>query len=363
METEMPVSKVSSMRDYCQVVAPFLDSALVSPEALSRIYAITQPLSPFSIAGFECRLADNQSRVDFVAGVHHGTLSIPNKFLKHPVWQDIQRLDQDWNSPTSFLHSRVKNLWLEFDIEGGGQTSEILIPCLFLGFYQDSMREANSLTKLLTYVLSNLLVNQPNSRQLELNLQQCIDNLSKEAFIGDLGIMLSRSTQQVRLHIKGILALEIPRYLKQIGWKRETKKLTRLIKILSKFVDYFTLDLDIGEQIGFQLGLECYFKKQPPNESRWGSFLDYLISEELCNRAKKNALLAWPGITQKDDCLEIWPSNLYMGDAFLAPVAFSLFYRAICHIKVVYHPDLPLSAKAYLEFGHQWIKRDLIENT
>lgn len=352
-----------SMGDYLQVVIPYVKPGLVSPEALSRIYEITQPLSPFSVACLECRLADNQPRVDFLADVRHDTLSIPDRFLSHPIWQDIQNLYQDWSDPASFLHPRVRNLCLEFDLEEGSQTSEILVPCLFLGLHQDAIGEANSLTKILTCIPPNLLVNQPNSKLFEFNLQQCINNLPKNASIAHLGIMLSRSNREVRLHIKGIPALEIPRYLQQIGWKRDTDRLMSSIETLSNFVDYFTLDLDIGEEIGLQVGLECYLEKQPPNESRWFFFLDYLVAEGICSSAKKDALLGWPGITQKADCPEIWPSNLMMGDAFLAPVAFSLFYRAIYHIKVVYHPDLPLFAKAYLEFGHQWIKHDLISST
>ena len=52
-----------------------------------------------------------------------------------------------------------------------------------------------------------------------------------------------------------------------------------------------------------------------------------------------------------------------MGDRLLADVALSVFYRRIYHIKIVYHPDMPLAAKAYLHFGHQWIKYDSIDKT
>ncbi len=292
MKKEMPRLMASSMKDYCQVIAPFLPSTLVNSEALSRIYEITQSLPPFFTTFLECRLAENEPRVDFLADVRHGTLSIPEKFLQHPLWQDIEILYQDWTKPTSFLHKTINNLCLEFDLEADSQGSEILVPCLFFGLNQNAMNEVNILTKILTYLPSSLLVNQPNSKQFELNLQQCIDNLPQDALIAHLGLMLSRSTQEVRLHIKGIPALQIPTYLKQIGWKRKTDQLTNLIETLSGFVDYLTLDLDIGDQIGFQIGLECYFKNQPPDESRWFSFLEHLVTQELCTSAKKDALLA-----------------------------------------------------------------------
>lgn len=358
---EMQASKRSSMKDYCQLIAPFLQPALVSSEALSRIYALTESLYPFSIACLECRLAENNPRVDFLADVRRGTLSIPEHFLNHPVWQDIQSFYQIWSKTTSFLHPKVRNLILEFDLENNIQTDKIPLPCLFLGVNLDSKSEVGNIIKLMSYIPSNILINQPNSRQFESNLQQCVNNLPEGAFIGHLGVMLSRSTQQVRLHIKGIPKLQIPEYLKKIGWGSKTSQLASLIENLSNFVDYFTLDLDIGEQIGLKIGIECYLEKQPPNETRWHSFFDYLVTEGLCSSAKKNALLAWPGITQKDECPETWPSNLYLGDTFLGSIALSVFYRAIYHIKVVYHPDMPLFAKAYLEFGHQWINRGLIE--
>ena len=358
-----PTLTPSSMRDYFNVISPNLSNSLVSSEALFRIREITSALPPFAIACLECRLAEHQPRVDFLVSIPHGSLSIPEQFLTHPCWQAIDEVYQSWSDSSSYLYKNVNNLCLEFDLERGNLISELVIPCLFFGLDDKAIHNVNHLSELLNHLPKTLLENYTISSKFQFNLEQCINKLPQQAFIAHLGIMLSRSTQQVRLHIKGIPATKIPQYLSRIGWKGDTDKIFGLIESMSGYVDYFTLDLDIGEQIGEQIGLECYLNVQPPQESRWNSFLAYLNANGLCSSQKKDALLAWPGITQKADVTDIWPNNLLMGDLFLSSVALSLFFRAIYHIKIVYHPDLPLSAKAYLEFGHRWVKNELISST
>jgi ubiquinone/menaquinone biosynthesis C-methylase UbiE len=78
------------------------------------------------------------------------------------------------------------------------------------------------------------------------------------------------------------------------------------------------------------------------------------VERSLCTPAKRNSLLAWPGFSQKADNPELWPKNLSGGDLFLGAKAISVFWRTINLIKIVYQPENPLEAKAYLAFGHRW---------
>ncbi len=341
-----------SMADYLNVITPYLQINLVSSDALSRIRKVTQSFPPFHIAGFECRLGENQPRVDFLVGIPHGSLSIPKTFKTHPVWQAIDKLYQIWSDPTSVLFSQVRDLGLEFDLDE--PPSEISIPCVFFALNRDAIKDAGRLQELASYWPMKPLFDQSDSPLLASNVLRCLYALPEGAGIAHLGVMLSRPQKMVRVVVKGIPAQQIPDYLTQIGWTDTTNTLPNLITTLSEFVDYIVLDLNIGETLYPQIGLECRIKKQPPQDSRWELFIDYLVAKDLCTLAKKKSLLSWVGMTQKADCPDLWPSNLQMGDSLAGSDALSLFYRTIYHIKIVYRPDFPLSAKAYLEFGHSW---------
>ena len=348
----------NSMGEYLQVITPYLNSDLVSSQALSYLQTITQMLPTYPIGGLECRLSDQDSRVDFFAYVPHGLINIPQSYQNNQVWQSLREFSQIWTQPTSTLAQNINVVGLEFDLDI--DPSKFVIPCIFFALNRNSLTEDNDWEKLIDYWPFTTLFNSANSAPLRSNLQNCIHNLPSKAWIAHLGTMLSRSSQMVRIVVKDILPQQLVPYLTQIGWTEPTNKLADLVTTLSEFVDYIALDLDVGESIYPQIGLECRIEKQSLQDSRWEKFLDYLVSQGLCTEAKQQSLLSWIGITQKSDCPDLWPSSLMMGDLFAGNDALSIFYRRIYHIKIVYQHRLPLSAKAYLEFGHRWLDRRLV---
>jgi ubiquinone/menaquinone biosynthesis C-methylase UbiE len=335
------------MEDYLKVVTPYLLPELVSPLSLCSIQALARILPPFSLAGFECRLGAEQSRVDFQVNLPHPKLTIPESLLTHPLWQFFQDFCQEWAEPTSFLHQGVAQVHLEFDMDE--QFLQIPIPCIFLELNRETDWDSQGLIK-----IAQKLLNHPTSSRLESNLQLCFDALPNQARITHLGAMLSRSAQGVRLNVKGIAPENLLDYLIHIGWKDTTNTFSSLISNLCEFVDEIVLTFDISETVHSRIGLECFLEKQPRHEPRWQLFLDYLVKRGLCTPAKQNALLAWPGFSQKADLPEIWPKNLSWGELFLGSNALSLFWRTISLIKIVYQPASPLAAKGYLAFGYGW---------
>ncbi len=336
------------MEDYLKVVIPHLDPELVSSEALSRIQALAQILPPFSIAGFECRLGSEQSRVDFQVSFPHLTLNLPESFLTHSVWQNFQNFCQEWVDPASLLHRSIERLWLEFDLFE--QSSQVLIPCLFLVLNQENIGEFQDLTETVLRLL-----NHQTDSLLESNLRLCANSVPDGGRIAHLGAMLSRTAKEVRVVVKGISSQQLLGYLVKIGWTNITNTLESLVFTLSEFADTLGLSFDVGDIVHPRIGLEYFWEKQPPDEPRWQLFLDCLVDMGLCNPAKRNALLAWPGFYQKADLPELWPTNLAGGDLFLGNKALSVFWRTINHIKVIYEPGNELETKAYLGFGHNWL--------
>jgi hypothetical protein len=79
------------------------------------------------------------------------------------------------------------------------------------------------------------------------------------------------------------------------------------------------------------------------------------VKHELCTLEKANALLNWPGYLEEKCNQELWPSNFAKASAFVSPSLKSTIVRLLHHIKIVYQPNQPLQAKAYLWFSHRWL--------
>lgn len=343
-----------SMEDYLKVVISYLPVELVVPVALTDIQTLARNLPAFSVAGFECRLGTEKFAVDFQVNLPCYAPKLPAHLLENNAWQDFYNFCHKWIKPNSLLHRSVDNVWLEFDING--KPLAIPIPCIFLALKEETARQSYWLQEIISswpFQLNNELI----SRKIKSNLWRCAEYLPDAAWITHLGAMLSRSNAGVRVNIRGIAPDKLLNYLQKIGWQEDTNQLNQLGKIISsleQFVDYIVLTFDVGETISPRIGLECFLTKQPPSEPRWQLFLEYLVANNLCTPEKQKGLLAWPGISQKKDCPELWPKNLNNGDFFLNSQALSLFWRTISLIKIVYQPGMSVEAKGYLAFGHKW---------
>ena len=345
-----------SMQDYLKIVTPHLHPDLVAPEALSYIQPLAQILPPSSMAGFECRLGANQSRVDFQTYLPLEQ-NLPEQFLTHPTWQSLQEFYQEWALPTSVLHQVVEGIGLEFDIDGC--LNGVPIPCIFLALKPIAAGDSDKLIE----TVSSLLKRQI-STQLETNLQLCADSLPPGAFFSHFGAMLSRSSEEaIRVVVKGLTSEQLVDYLTKIGWIDPTNTFSALVPALSEFVDVILLSFDVGKKVYPRIAWEGFLKKLPQEQPQWQLFLDYLVAQELCTPSKRDALLAWNGFSQPSSAPELWPRNISWGDRLLGSRAISLFYRWINHIKVVYQPGNPLQAKAYLGFAHSWYDRNALIKT
>ena len=340
----------SSIADYLKVVAPHLHPELVSPQALSHIQTVARALPPCPFAGFECRL-DKSSRVDLLVKLPKQTPDLAERFQQSPAWQAFGEFYREWRATASYLHRSVENLGLEFDLVG--QPTQVPVPCILLDINQQMVSNAQELIDLCGNLRSRL-PNYPVIPKLESQLRLCANSLPNGAKITNLGIMLPRPVEAIRVVVRGIPPQQFSEYLRKIGWSEPTNTLSSLVSSLSEFVDSLVLSFDLGETVHPQIGLECHLQQQPQPDRRWALFLEHLVAKGLCTPDKKEALLAWPGLSQKTDNPQLWPADLTWGDRFVGSKGFSLFWRTIYEIKIVYNPSNLLSAKAYLAFGHDW---------
>jgi hypothetical protein len=126
-------------------VAPYLHSALISPEALAHIKQLAEmlPAALTSFFGFECLLGAREGVADFLVcasadDTGRDTLSgkldghrIPAAFGSSSDWRRVQQFAALWNDPSSPVFERVHNIWLEFDIDG--PQHDVPQPSVFLG--------------------------------------------------------------------------------------------------------------------------------------------------------------------------------------------------------------------------------------
>jgi hypothetical protein len=205
-----------------------------------------------------------------------------------------------------------------------------------------------------------LLIDEPVSNITIEHLSKCYNLLPHGGSVFQVGVMMPRLSESkaIRLCIKDIEFSKITEYLRSVGWRDPTDNLDILVSELSVFVDRIAINVSIDNGIHPKIGLECYIDKQPSCTSQWQMLFEFMIKRNLCTDDKINGLLEWPGYIEEKSFKGIWPSNFAQASTFVYPNLRSAATRAINHIKLVYQPMEPLQAKAYLWFGHRWIKPD-----
>ncbi|ODH02072.1 hypothetical protein A4S05_02715 [Nostoc sp. KVJ20] len=362
-----------TLENYLQVVVPHLSPELVSPEALSHIQPIARIFPPSSEGLFECRLGADNSKVDFSVlatnfdGSHHNfgginsVMNFPDIIFTNPIWRRIQDFCSVCCQPKSLLSKSAENIWLEFDLDE--QPEELPIPSLFLGLKEFQLKKHTTETskisdeqlQTITTVLQ-ILFEHDISPLIEKNLGICVNSLPSGSQVLYVGAMFSRQLDAVRVNLGGIRVEMLEDYLAQIGWIYSVKPLKKIIKLLAKFSDAIILNLDIGTSIFPKIGLECLLENKSSRlEPKWQLLLDFLVEQGLCIPEKRDAVLNWSGCSHEKSYPELWSKELSKVSSFLGSKWYSICFRNLNHIKIIYHPDGNLEAKGYLAFGHRFV--------
>jgi hypothetical protein len=187
-------------------------------------------------------------------------------------------------------------------------------------------------------------------------LSDCFRALSPSEHVFQVGLMLSRGAEAVRLCINLRSVERTVEYLVGVGWLCSEADVLGVLEPIANLVDHVRLDIDVGETVHHKIGLECYFdgNKQPRTEPRWGDFLDSLVRDGLCTADKRDALLAYPGYVDENAEGIPWPRALRRASQLLGGRSLSTFIRSLHWVKIVYQPGEGLEAKAYLAVNHHW---------
>lgn len=168
--------------------------------------------------------------------------------------------------------------------------------------------------------------------------------------------MLGRTEPVVRTHINRLPPASFADFPERLGWRGDAALVRSLSKTLSTHCDHMMLCFDAGDTIGEQLGLECLFAQAGTADPRWPGALDALVDMELCTAAKRQALLAWPGMTQPAP-ERAWPAGWIIDSLTHPATQFGVAKRSLSHVKVSVTTAGGLSAKAYFGVTHHWLER------
>jgi len=368
------VLESDSFEEYLPPVAAGVSPGLISPSAFSDISSLARVL-PSTLAyntfGFECRLGEELPRADFLvlarascgrdslAGLHP-TSTLPARLMTDPVWSRVRDFSSHWADPSSPLYHAVDNVWLEFDVDG--PAPDVPVPSIFFGPQSNDQiddievaGEPNAEGRLATVERTIRLLAGGEPPPLRM-LEGCFRALSSDEQVFQVGLMLSRGEDAVRLCIRMRSVERILEYLTVVGWPGDEADLRGVLEPLARSVDRVVLAIDVGDAVGAKIGLECYFyeNRQPRREPRWGAFLNSLVLQGLCTPDKREALLAYSGYFDQNAHGVPWPAALRRASRLLGGRSLSTFVRSLHHVKLVHRPGNPLEAKAYLAGNHHW---------
>ncbi|MEL6928505.1 MAG: hypothetical protein AAFO95_07715 [Cyanobacteria bacterium J06600_6] len=350
---------LNSLSTYLNTIEAELKPDIIKPQNWQNIQAIANifPQLITSFFGFEYRLGDTNAYSDFllcidgeeagkkILGDRQNGMQLPDHLIEQPEWQQLFNFAQLWCADNSLLGDLVSNMWLEFDIEP--TPTDTPIPSVFFGLQPPEITDAKHDASNFAWIADTalpLLLNRPVAARVKEKIELCFASLPVSAHVFQVGLMLSRQTDAVRLCIRNLQPSEIIPWLEQLGWQGDSRNLALVLRKLAPFVDRIDLDLDVGEDIYPKIGLECYLAMQPTLEPKWACFLEYLVGLGLCTAEKQHKLLTYPGYVRERGFKSKQKLKL---EQLLNSKQETVFFNGIHHVKLSYQERVT-EAKAYL---------------
>ncbi len=333
-------------------IAPHLSDILVSPEAFENIKTVTD-VFPNALSAYylECRLSSSTTQVDLLACANaerggRDVLSgqddhpgLPAFVMPSPLWQQVDRFIESWANPASPLHENVPMVWLEFDILG--PPPEIPIPsfhvCLAKDWTRSHADEIPSFSPEHCLNLANhafeLALGSWLDPAVASNLKRTFDALPEGGRIVHFSTMMAREPLTFKVYSE-LAATEALKYLADIGWPGSMKKMEALLDRYCTGLDTLRLEFNVGEQIQTKTGIEFLESMDIPDDPDRQVLLYKLKTDGVCLPEKVDALMSWPGTNNVLFDHHEWPTPI----------------KRWMDIKLIYHHEAPLEAKAYLGF-------------
>lgn len=324
-----------NIKNYLDGIADNLPAEIIPAETYDQIYRMASLLSDFAASEYimETHLGTEVPQVDFswrVLTREKACLvnGLNSSLAADAVWSKI-------NNVLKFWPPEIADIWFEMDY--GEYEKPLPQPCFFFnatqikkGTYIDEQLLSGALKPLLDY---------EQLQALWPLLGEVIRKLPAQTGLFQVGVMLARNTDRVRIFTSELTREQTREYLSNISWKGSFSELGVLFQLVHTYSDgQYILDFDvsadgISEKIGINFGLGQ--KESLP------AFLHNLIEHQLCTHVKGKGVLAWSGSK----------------GSFLGPdYGYAALIKNISHFKISLLPEKGLAAKAYLRIAGIYFK-------
>ena len=351
-----------TLRNYMGPLLNGVPAELIDQEAKEKLLALGALLPrrlDRSLFCFECELDREKADVDFAFSIgrnssahksladmdpDHGAFA---RIRNAGAWTRIGEFCSLWSRGNSLPRSLISQAYFEYDLNTMGSAHPV--PSVFLGMKPASSKEGKGErrkadhTERLKAILASIeiLKGKAPGEPLQSTLGSCFAHLPGHAGILGVGIMLSRSTESVRVSVGNVSLDESCAYLDALDWCGSTEPLQRDLSDPSILLDGMNLTIDVGNGIGQRLGLECYSRtrQQSVRSPRWEKLVERLVEKGLCVPQKAKAAMQFPGLcpimlaTRDDRGIRLMPA---------------LLARGYHHVKYVFDKNMEMQVKLYL---------------
>src|SRR5262249_29971338 len=146
----------------------------------------------------------------------------------HPAWRGIRRFGECWADPASPLSTGADHVWLEFDVAEAAEPTaqhadDLPVPslcfCPRVSRRPESAVDGAAGYQRLVEVALEALLAAPMPPAVMRRLALCYERLPPGAGLFQVGVMLSRRVEAVRLCIANLRPPEWTAYLAATGWE------------------------------------------------------------------------------------------------------------------------------------------------
>jgi hypothetical protein len=334
--------------------------SLLSPETIDKIcrsQAACMPAEMTSRFGFECRLGEQEPDCDFLVRTGAQPEEWP-AFARYAAGQS----SSPWAEISALLDARIrpalKNLWLEYDFAAANNAS---LPSVFFG--TDALISGAEIEDAARGI--GILRGRSLPPQAKRTLQGIVAALPKKTKLFQAGLMCSRAESPLRVCLLGPEFIpnsasenhSLRDFLAAIHWPADPSPVAERLQAFAPLLDHVALDLDIRDDGSLipRLGLEIYQNPATTPVHRIAALVSQLTSLNLCTAEKADGLLAWNGLSHERLHPDLWPKSLVAARTLRGGGQYSTFCRWLHHIKLVYEPRQPLTAKSYLAVSHAFL--------
>lgn len=355
----------SPLGSYFGPLKPRLSDRVMSQASFDKIknLADTLPHDVSSFWGFEVPLhlnsdisngdadflfcstqSEHQARV--LAGDSQS--EIPAGYLELPAWSKVQAFCKKWEDQSHVLHKQLLNVWLEFDVASNEPPYQ---PSFFFGLLPPERTTPAKRRRVITTALNEL-----NSGVISQGFTEALNTVMirrDSSWIFQVGLMMSRNTEAIRVCIRDLASTdEVMHLVHDLEWPGDLLELRSLLTELEPMCHSIDLDIDLSTgpdgKIGPKLGIECSFGRSQAVATYTKKFTEWLLDRGFLTEEGAAGLIAYNGLVHQDADPSAWPDHLIKRAAITGPDVANQIACWVHHIKVVYQPSEPLSAKAYL---------------